>query len=1533
MIYIAPPQPPVASVPQGPKLLSAQSLVASVPTGPKPAPQTPLSRLAQSCRALTCALTALAVALALALPAEAYLYAGKRKKINCGIVVVGGATQPLGSGLAGGVGDLFFLLDQRVDMKPGEWSLENPLAPGSPSTGLGKNNPAYWTVDLRSTRSLARMHVLYLPASGSLSLDIQSREKLRQFVDGGGVLWIDNAGTGGQVLDFNSSFFIQNFLFDPAMGGGFDVPASRHHPVLTLPYWINDMEIASLGANPGRCDIKPGYDPVGTGGWVDVGSQPLNFDVLYPVVNNSSTSKPSVAANAYGSGRIVVTANFVGRGCYFDYPLSIPNVKFAYNVIAWSSSWTHLRKDPRHSGSSIDTVGGTKLLESWALPAASSADIETAPVIHKNVVFYTSGGTLFAAGLVPQDDLDHDGNPDDGLPGLPGGMADKGQDIIWRWPDSGAGVGTLSAPSVVSIQNPANPNESIEAVLVMSGTGMVHMLEAFPNVNGVLVPQTTEIMARPMGPATSKPYPPIYINGWIYAVGGNGRLYAYNPSLAAWQSAKPGNSADPEWQIPGAADTGFSASPRSGPTFGFVKNETSGAVVGMVYWYISAPASSGVTSAEQNDHVFGVPVYVCNDRVRIERSNSAGTMTECRLSYRDGWVSESPPVSVQILSAGTTIQPMAVEANKGLVGGATAEKMGSIVITTAAGIPSDAVVYATYALDYASTVGRQSAVPARMRLPIEPRSNATNGVPQTEIVGIPALGPDSMMYFGGTRGSGSTGDSVYGIKNDGTIQFTKWHYYLHNGAAGFSAPIPSPVFDEQGRMMQNIQMVSSPAVAGDKVFTVVSGNSSAPGGPTAALLCFKANSDFVIRITENAGYDSGGKPIQRPKRLINSTTNREMSVKIWQPNMMVPGTMDLSPLTTAVPVPKDMIDYQRGTITFDNFDRLKLRGGIGNVMQTNTFSPSLPVWVFVDNIEVPIDFSTWGPTAKIASLIGQPLDPGAGDAVDLGGWNNLLWYYIIPPHDGNPCSGIHSSPVVIGSTVYFTCDDGHLYAFPTETGETSGGPTSAKPIWSQQIAARGSAGASTSVAGSNGVLLVPASDGLHAFTNATTLIADSKRVIEVDGSGEISWSIESIAWPASIPVSPGSAPPRRSGSINKPARAKYAGPGEVLIANSGANQVCKVDKSGTVGLVGLKAQIGGNLQDGFIRWIWDKFTDPKRLLRPGQPTNIVSPTDALFWQEWENSNLVIHCLIADSGNHRIVDLVYRFALDSKRNPTHLIAGSADPRDPSTGFILPELNWVSATDSMNERYVYECLQLVPEPTTGGFDVWAAVSNFRTGTGQGVPGTGQGLGGAIVALRYRVQTGGPGTWNYGVTGSPSSGEIYAACDRVNWGGEKPLANPRSFLVVDKPDGRFLIICDNYGVYVAGLQGGGTPSVVRAIKDADYRGVRRSAIVEGRGTSADIGPLGVPLVPTSVHELPNGNWLIANSYSGANTSGSKQFNGEVFEVSWGTGGAPDIKWSSPSIYCEADPAGDPIPDSWRQRTEKSYILQQPKSAVRQF
>ena len=1473
-------------------------------------------------------IVAVSALVASAMPADAaaYLYAGKRKRIRCAVALVNSDRQPLEAMEDGGVGNLFYWLDLRTDMKPAGWTFENPLSIIPGGTDQAKADPDYWLVSLASARDLSDIDILYLPADGDFTLTTQDREKLRKFVDGGGVLWIDNSDELSP-LDFQDSFFIQDLKFENAVGS-YDIAVNRHHPLLTTPYWLTEDEInwmgyissggGSLGTQ--KCYVNPGYEAGNT--WASFADPPTSFDILFPIVENVGENSPSVAANCYGSGRIIATANYVGRGCGNNYPYDLPSLKLAYNLMAWASSWTDYRKNPRHSGYSVDTVGGTRLIKLWSLPEPPTNGVESAPVIYKNIAFYTSEDTVYALDVFPSEDLDHDGNPDDGLQDDRTRADYRGEDLVWYW----TGDGTLSSPTVITIQNPDDPGATIEAVLVSASDGMAYLLEAFPNDAGRLLDTTNVLLAHDFGmDAAGEPWPPLYVNGWIYIVGGNGCLYAFNPSLEAWVDENP--MATPplpafEWTIPKSQGGQMpTATPKGGPNFGFVTNSSTGAVVGMVYWCTSNWSLSG-DEPDQNDHVNGVPVYVSNDRLKI-RSVSSDIAT-CDIAYKGAQISLFPEPEAFIKIGQDNPEPVdgTVEIDP---------TNPSRLRVEDSRITMDSMVYATYALDYGNELIN---VWPPMRRALEPRSSvsATSSPATISILGSPAVATENLMFAccQAVGGGGGEPGIVHGVFNDGNTQLTRWTYVMHadwdnpssSGASSSVPVLPSVVIDEDGIPfeIEELDPVFSPAVAGEKVFAAVKGG---------ALLCFKSDPDFVIRITESAGFGGAGQSKRQSKELINPATGKRMSVKIWQPNLLtdVPGST-VQPLQSAVSVPSEMIDYQNGTISFDTFDRIRMRGQGADIQQRYLLTPSFPVWIFLDNVEVPIDFSTWGPSVRLDPTI----LPEDNDAVDLSGWNNLLWYFVVPRDKATGIRpAIQSPPIVIGNTVYFVTDDGTLYALDTETGKSTGERVE-DTIWVEEVVdAPGMFAPDTcaSVAGSNGVLLVPGPDGLHAYANATTLIADASRVVEIDGAGDVTWSLDSIIYPASASAYP----PERTSGVNKPSKVRYTDGGEILVVNSGANQVCKVSKSGRV-------EMGGFAGGKMIRWIYDAFADPKRLMTPGQPTRLNAPTDALFWEEYEPGDIrAYHCLIADSGNHRIVDLVYRFDGDVLINSTV---------NPATGFTLPDLNWVSTTGAKSRRYVYNSIELVPSmrdyqgTPVSCTDVWAAVSNYAPGTdilatpdatqGSGSNYADQSVGGAILALSYRqrpvddLSSG----WDYWF---PETGNVIARCDRVQWpGGVKPIANPRSFQVTTELGAvgleRYILIADSHGVYKAGpLTGGANPPLVQiapgglqALTDADYRAMDRNA--EGETPVS----LGVPLVAVSAQELPNGRWLISNSYSGV--EGPSPFKGEVFEYDPAT---RQILWNTPELGFEFDEFG--VLMEWNQIVGNSYPIQQPRSARRQY
>lgn len=1563
--------------------------------------------------------------------AGAFTYAGKRKRINCGIVAVNGTAIDPSTDLsfqnAKAMGDvvpglkknapnngegpsLFTVLDALTAMKPTGWTLENPLAPTT-----DKYNPYYWIVNVSSSRNLSRMDVLYFPGAGTIKLSDDERENLRKFVDGGGVLWVDNADPV-QVLKFdtNNPLFISQCQFSTGGLQGSDFPVSRHHPLLSSPFWMTDIDIMSLGmtvadSSWANCHYNmPGTDKPGG---VLPTDEPASYDFLYQVIDSLDSTgtaqfQPAVVANTYGSGRVVATARFVGEACLLPEPYSMPDLKMAYNIMSYASSWTDIRKNPRHTGTSIDTLGNNRLVEKWAFlndangtdPQAAELNKENAPVIYKNTVFYTHGDTLYA--------LDANGDNNFGTWGPPG---PDGAVVIWSWtPGDG---GTLSAPAVSTVQNPdpRKPKDTspIEAVMVQSSKnkGMVYILDAFPlDASGIpanpIVPlyhfETQDPDSSTVGgtnqPSTW-PSPPIYVNGWFYAVSGQGRLYADNPCWEKWLGSNTSPDAavaSPLWMDPDLTNNqNFKAIPRSGPAFGYMKGLYNGAIVGSVWWYDSPDKGTNATSTTpQNDHLWAVPVFVSNDRVKVMSRN--GNTAELYVNF-PGFIHAPDPMHTESTlrmfeSDGITpINATSVVLNSR----SGTPAAGYITVQATEPIPTSPRIYASYSLTYGPggyMTSHDMEIDPKMPVSTSGSTMVTHN--PSLITGAPAMGPDNMSYICATRAkqADSDGGSILAYQHDGSttgVSKLRWHYFLHSGLDDTTGPayipgttvqLPGVVtrFTEDPKthtkfisgVMKHPEPSPSPAISNGKVFVTVSGDLDGTN-PRGALLCLKANPEFVIRLTQAGGYDAAGKPIRSPKSLNREGDSGHYRVRIWQPNL-INTSSGAAPMLDARDVTGGAtVDYDNGTITFTDFGQPKLQvmGGV----ETNTFSPSLPVWVYLDTTEVPIDWSTWGPGAYVGTT---PLTAATSDSVDLSGWNNLLWYYIVPDYKGTPCSGVHSPPTVIGNTVYFTTDDGVLYALDAETGESKGQQTTQKALWEQKIETEDPnatpstlpAEASVSVAGSNGVLMVPGPKGLHAFTNTTTLVTDNNRLVELDGAGDASWSLDSITWPATTPSASGVQMAVKQGPVNKPGHARYASTGEILFANTGADQVCKVDKSGMVGFDGAMGL--------YARWIYEKFADPKHLLSSGQPTKLRGPTDAIMWQEMEPNTAsqtaptsVVHCLIADSGNSRILDLVYRMKAGSfvKWDGTAL-----DPKtdlqyiDQESGFVLPELNWASKTDALNEKYSYNCMQLVNVVKNNNYcqDIWVASSDLAsTGTDFATSPTGSAaLGGAILAIGYRQRSSGarptPGTggsggtggvaagnWDYRevTSGKELSGTVVARCDHIvmtdasgptSTHKSVPLANPRYFEIVDSQNGRSLLICDNYGVYQISLEASdainGLPPVVQHLWASDPR--RQAS--GSTGPYDDYGQLGrlpnpattitdtsctntlnptpavvplpgaPPLIASSVQRMANHKWLITNSYVGSNTSGSQSFNGEVFEYDPESPATQQVLWCSPKL-----------------------------------
>jgi hypothetical protein len=336
----------------------------------------------------------------------------------------------------------FYAMDRRTDLKPLGLSFRNPFA----QAGTTRNQAAYWLVDVSrlNDNQLARYKILLISRTswgGRGGMTAEIREKLRRFVDGGGVLWVDMPQQGASGT-----------LFFPEVAPVANTAAinivNLNHPLLRGYYTLTPAEMASMGLR-GR----------GFGGGA------LNISANRPVlqiVTAVDPNTPVIAAATYGSGRIIVSA--AGIAAAINAPLvrtdgSVPNqaaefrieavpdleLKFAYNLVRWAGAGSSDAFNARRANAVADQYGAPLGIR-WRDEGTQYGLQNGTPVVYGGLVFVVSGGgtgsnTLICYDAVPSRDLDGDGRADDGIPDYERG---ESFDKVWE-----VNLGRQSSPPVV----------------------------------------------------------------------------------------------------------------------------------------------------------------------------------------------------------------------------------------------------------------------------------------------------------------------------------------------------------------------------------------------------------------------------------------------------------------------------------------------------------------------------------------------------------------------------------------------------------------------------------------------------------------------------------------------------------------------------------------------------------------------------------------------------------------------------------------------------------------------------------------------------------------------------------------------------------------------------------------------------------------------------------------------------------------------------------------------------------------------------
>lgn len=1297
---------------------------------------------------------------------------------------------------------------------------------------ITKNMGAYWEVNLDnvSAEDLKQYDLLYLHSHRSNAMfSAELREKLRKFVEGGGTLWVENSG--GMTFAPASPFLFDVQFNNGANGNAGAVIASTNHPLLSSPYVLTPQEIQNSGdkrvndfyvyqpespSNP----AAPGPDNLNPPGALTLTPVVWNTRGLPPIsqVAPNPGWRPYILAGQVGAGRLVFSCqdsgdainNYVGgwNAGYGGNTAAISgenlqaarptDLKFAYNLAAWSAAHTTPQTDVRRSGGTSEKIGA-RLVDKWGFPAGPGTSKVSGAVFYKNALFAVDGELfLHCYDASPAQDLDGNGNPDDGVPDYIRGLP---YDEIWRidLKQFGGAVNGASAPTVIEFYDPDFVNQPApgglvnfnqrELVVVVLSDGTVVGVRAFPRAAAPgfpLAPATVADWSRRHSNAidygidatpyngTVDPNPardrPIPAAAWSEGVlfvslntGDGGRIAALDPRTGG-SALNPTQPLD-QVSVPDAAGI---PPILSAPTVGYVRDRASGAHDKIVYAYVQRLQQGGASTTPDSIRGFwfstkGEPLTRLTNTVFSSRSPVAWYGTDglatvhnafqrprVFLSFRDPatgevlsreleWV-DSNPQDNQFSLAYAAGQGMRITI------GQNVQAPGGPVVS-----PSDerCTFYADYTLEW----GPQTD-PARPKVNARTVFNAPDilggagPAGGTVIGGSPMLSPEDNVYYTATTDTGTTNSGrgvLFGVnEQSGGRTMLKWAFTMHDGftftLGTQTLTIPprlrqmDPLValytgSQVGDFLSNVQFFGTPAYRNGVVYAVARAQIGNAGGAPVSVLCaFRADPELRLVV-----------PIKG-----NTTTDPQLAqpqVRIWQVNIVNSQNVTIDPSQNASPNRVELSPAQY-TAEYDSINsvlnvRIHALAPIGTV--TNFFSTSLP-WI--------VEMAGAEPVAVYGTQV-DLLPGGERQTRIIGppGIDNLLWYAVLPAASNNPAfpaaGYVASSPSVQGDTLWLGTQFGYLLSFDADpsahdpAAHAAGGQVFLADAdgemhlrWAQRV---GAGPVLSPPAGVSNVLAANTYSGVQTYEDTFTIIADNKRLVEVNAAGDAVWTSDGTrssgiaggdlpgfnvdANGDVIIVNPQNAtgvPVVHKVPFARPRVARRIGLNDLLVVDSGNNRIAQIDR-------------GGNI-------VWEVnrlFDDFKRVLRPGDPLSLNEPSDCAYWTEF-NPNLtlqtnidgtvysfngpafIVHYLIADTGNFRIIELVDVY--DAAGRPVRLMAGGT----PAPFTMLRQVNFVSSTyGTQGQRYRYITAERImtyldrqgqplqqPRPLTVG-----AVSNYR------------------------------------------------------------------------------------------------------------------------------------------------------------------------------------------------------------------------------
>lgn len=1303
-------------------------------------------------------------------------YATTTQTIHAGVVILDSAPQSAGP-------FALYNYDANLSVKPVGWTLQNPNAPSVVTSAIhsrwaasvvgdrvAKKNAAYWEVflDGLSDAQLVNYDVLLVNPALIPALNSGEREKLRRFVDHGGLLWIDpSAGGSPATVDASNNFPTP---FGLQSDGVLGTELSDYtHPLLSRPFALTPRDVDLLD---GGFNTSLAYDIIPPAGLASSFFPTQNADYLKLRSVSQFNGNNVMDVEQIGSGFVVVTsrgasvklnrvaasgASYVNNGGYVGLPPTLEvdglaSAKLFTNMISLLSEYRQQGADARKSGGSLIDLGGPLLKRVVNNTVSFPAGSTFGSVIYRGMVIVSNGDHLEAYNGSSATNFNGDGNTD---------ASGFGTDMLWRTAP-GLMVAPISAPVVAEVPEANLVNGlSTDMVLVVDGTGKLHAfnpvaraadgsldrsnrIEITNTAGTVRFPVACPSGSAPVGGGT--PNPPTVFEGMAYIAdtvsqnGGateGGRVWIVDLKNAAIM--KSAN----EWFLGGTGPGGLTSTYSAPPFAG-------GAIAG----YIPILDNSGGTDRvlyipTNGDGGSNSPGFVSlwlgsrgEKPVQFEASgNTPGSTLSIttRASQQSGlpiYITSANPNPEGSLGFNLTItdangNPLPASTVAGFFTDGPVDAGGGVINYT---LSANGATYFSnntpglridYSIDWGSAGGAISGIlnsieRGRLQMPDQPGSATRKLSPGSGL----ALSPAGTVFIAEGVGSNS---ALFGFQEQGRGNFVcNFHYELY----------PQYSFETQGS-------------GTDTELPVVADNDSIASIMAPSVL-FKEMTSFTII----------GSP---------ATRNGQVYITVNAMKGAIPLTL-LMAFQSEPSSPQFQLDSLPDGSTIVQADLIRSTG-LGQIPAIADVPSVIPTSNYVydtDTQVLRIDNLMNTPRGQIQQCLSESQRlwvrrPGSPDlAIDpdnQGGasrWSPLLWYTVLNGY--TPSTG----PLVTGSTVYFGGQTAlpsvlsgqtpsfvaALYAFSSQIApndsafvktinipntpvvqlsatdssfnrwnkqllqlptDTSGnfvpnpdvrwpqltGTTSLSDYVTRlnQTLVKGSS-IVTGIAGGDGILVAQGDAGLETFERGDFVVADQGRIATFDPDGNVLWSASSYQ-------ATGAGDSGGAATIHplvRPTRAYRVSPSDFLVVDSGGNTVVRMDQAGNE----IRALTGFILDPnhtpvGFASNEGLSLKNPGDALTFGS-VEVISSTSPVtvgdneaaggyeFWQ---------HFVVADSGNHRLIELVDRYTY----NPTTQNIGTSI----TIGGVpqLGVLYWHSPPVVSSKSYNYNSITRAVVPT-GNFD---------------------------------------------------------------------------------------------------------------------------------------------------------------------------------------------------------------------------------------